>query len=61
MPKRVGGRECGGQSLTFSEVEGTYWGDRNILKLIYCDAYTTCKFTKKKIELCTCSGWIYDI
>lgn len=43
----VGGRECGGQSLTVSEVEGSYWGDGNILKLIYCDAYTICKFTKK--------------
>ena len=31
----VGGRDCGGQSLTVSEVEESYWGDGNILKLNY--------------------------
>lgn len=43
----VGGGECGRQSLTVGGDEGSYQGDGNILKQIDCDAYTTCKFTKK--------------
>lgn len=56
------GRGCWVQSFTVSGHKGIYWGDGDVVKLIYCDGYTTCKFTlKKSLNYILAMGGFYDM